>query len=105
MSSATLAISTIIPARNCAAQLQECLEALQATEGIDHEIIVVDDASTDDTPNVALRRGVRVHQLDVQSGPAAARNRGASEARGEYLVFVDADVCVQPRTMRQFAKT
>jgi SAM-dependent methyltransferase/glycosyltransferase involved in cell wall biosynthesis len=105
MSGDALAISTIVPARNCASQLQACLAALQATEGIDHEIIVVDDASTDDTSAVALRHGARVRRLDRQSGPATARNRGAAEARGEYLVFIDADVCVQPGTMRQFAAT
>ncbi len=101
----TFAITTIVPARNCAAQLQACLQALRATAGVDHEIIVVDDASTDDTAEVALRHGARVRRLERQSGPAMARNRGAAEARGQYLLFVDADVCVQPDTMFRLAAT
>jgi glycosyltransferase involved in cell wall biosynthesis len=101
MSDNAPAISVIVPARNCALQLRACLQALSASEGSAHEVIVVDDASTDDTCAVALRQGARVRRMDCQAGPATARNQGAAEARGEYLVFVDADVCVRPETLRQ----
>ncbi len=54
------------------------------------EVLVVDDGSTDDSLAVAARYPVRV-LTQANAGVAAARNRGAAEARGEYVVFLDAD--------------
>jgi glycosyltransferase involved in cell wall biosynthesis len=96
-------ISVVVPVRNDPGHLRSCLESLAASRGADHEVIVVDDASTDDTPAVAAALGARVLRLDQRSGPAAARNRGAEAARGEHLLFVDADVCVHPETVGQVA--
>jgi cellulose synthase/poly-beta-1,6-N-acetylglucosamine synthase-like glycosyltransferase len=96
-------ISVIVPVRNDPGHLRSCLESLAAARGVDHEVIVVDDASTDESPRVAEARGARVLRLDRRSGPAAARNRGAEAARGEHLLFVDADVCVHPETVGQVA--
>jgi len=77
--------------------LSECLLAVK-TSAKNHatEIIVVDDASTDDTPNIAASMGVRVLRLEKNSGPGAARNLGARHATGEILFFVDADVVLAP---------
>jgi hypothetical protein len=96
-------ISVIVPVRNDPGHLRSCLEALAASRGADHEVIVVDDASTDDSPGVAAALGARVLRLERRSGPAAARNRGAEAARGEHLFFVDADVVVHPETVGQVA--
>jgi glycosyltransferase involved in cell wall biosynthesis len=96
-------ISVIVPARNDPGHLRSCLESLAASRGAAHEVIVVDDASTDETPAVAVAAGARVVRLERRSGPAAARNRGAEAARGEHLMFVDADVCVHPETLGQVA--
>src|SRR5262249_50067799 len=60
------------------------------------EIVVVDDASTDDSSTVASRLGARVFRLPANAGPAAARNHGARHASGDILFFVDADVVVGP---------
>lgn len=90
-------ISIIIPARDAASTLPVCLEALgmqSLTEP--HEIIVVDDGSKDDTAEIARRAGVICLTLPP-SGPAAARNYGAQHARGEILLFTDAD-CVPTMT-------
>jgi glycosyltransferase involved in cell wall biosynthesis len=63
-------------------------------------VIVVDDGSTDDTAKIAEEMGTRVIGLEQTMGPALARNRGAEEAKGEVLVFIDADVFVKPELSR-----
>ena len=100
-------ISVIVPVYNNPGDLRLCLGALQRAATPDSEIIVVDDGSTDDTPSVAALMGVSVVALAQNSGPAAARNVGASRARGAILFFVDADVVIAPgaieRVQRFFA--
>ena len=64
-------------------------------------MIVVDDGSRDDSAAVAERLGARVLRMVGRSGPAAARNRGAREARGEIVVFIDADCEANPETFRR----
>ena len=98
-------VSVIVPVRNAAQDLAECLTSILATEDCPFEIIVVDDASTDDSAEVAKEKGARVVCLDQRSGPAIARNRGAAEAQGEFLLFIDADVLVCPDTLCRFAGT
>lgn len=93
-------ISVIVPARNCPGQVRKCLDCLAASSFRDFEVIVVDDASTDETAEVAARMGATVLQLGNRMGPAGARNRGSQLARGEYLFFLDADVCVHPDTLQ-----
>jgi glycosyltransferase involved in cell wall biosynthesis len=90
-------ISIIIPVYNNTRDLPECLSAVTAcAKDLDAEIIVVDDASTDETPAVAASMGVRVLRLETNSGPGAARNFGAHHAAGDILFFVDADVVLAP---------
>jgi GT2 family glycosyltransferase len=93
------AISVIIPVRNNTSQLRLCLERVLASRFKDCEIIVVDDGSDDGTADVGTELGVRVLRLGQRCGPSAARNRGAEIARGDYLFFLDADVCVYPDTL------
>lgn len=94
--------TVLVPAYNNGPFLARCLTALAASTCRDFEVLVVDDASTDDTPAVAERAGARVLRLDRNGGPARARNRGAAAATGDILVFVDADVCVHPDTLAGF---
>ncbi len=99
----TPAVSVVVPVRNDAARLAVCLDALRASTLASREVIVVDDASTDESARVAEQMGAEVVRLPVRSGPAAARNRGAALARGRYLVFVDADVRVHAETLARAA--
>lgn len=95
-----LRISAIIPSHNNASDLRRCLAALQA-EGMDGlEVIVVDDASSDDTPSAPAQFGAKALALKENAGPAAARNLGARHASGDILWFLDADVEARPGTAR-----
>ena len=98
-------ISVIVPVRNSPKELRLCLEHLSASTYASYEVIVVDDASTDESAEVAVELGARLLRLDQRHGPAQARNRGAEIARGEYLLFLDADVCVHPDTMQLVVDT
>ncbi|HKZ87192.1 MAG TPA: glycosyltransferase [Anaerolineae bacterium] len=86
-------ISVVIPTRNRASSLVQTIDALQAQTYPFHEILVVDDGSTDQTATAMQRiTGIRyIHQ--PSRGPAAARNRGSREAQGDILAYTDDD-CV-----------
>jgi GT2 family glycosyltransferase len=94
-------ISIVVPVYNDPQGLQECVSALASACGPDTEIVVVDDASTDATPSVAARMGVRVLRLAENRGPSAARNHGALHVQGDVLFFVDADVVIAPDAFRR----
>ena len=95
------ALSVIVPARNCAEYLRACLSSLRTSSFTDYELIVVDDASDDDTADAARAAGATVLRQPERGGPAAARNRGAEAAVAPYLLFVDADVCVHDDTLER----
>ena len=97
-------ISAVIPVRDGGEYISRCIQALNESTYENFEVIVVDDASTDNTAEICLKAGVKITTLDTQSGPAAARNRGASEAQGDIILFIDADVVVRPDTLEQISK-
>lgn len=85
-------ISVIIPAHNAERTLPYTLQALQnqtLPKNL-YEVIVVDDASTDQTGSVAKEYGVRYRKQNKE-GPAAARNLGVRVARGDIVIFTDSD--------------
>ncbi|MCM2304176.1 MAG: glycosyltransferase family 2 protein, partial [Elusimicrobia bacterium] len=85
--------SIIVPARNEARGIRALIASVRATRLRAYELIVVDDASTDGTAAACRADAdVRVVSLDVNGGPSRARNAGAAAARGEVLIFLDADV-------------
>lgn len=98
-------VSIITPAYNNPSQLENFLGSVVSSPGLhpDHEIIVVDDGSAHDMKAVTDKfKGVRYIRLGGRSGPSIARNRGAKEARGEFLIFFDSDVMLKPDTLIRF---
>lgn len=84
-------ISVIIPSYNRRDWLMACLDSVAAQRRAPDEVIVVDDGSTDGTPEaVTAREGVTLIE-QTNAGPGAARNRGAAAATGDYLAFLDSD--------------
>jgi glycosyltransferase involved in cell wall biosynthesis len=85
-------VSTIIPTYNAAAYIENAVASALAQEGVDLEVIVIDDGSTDATWQKLERFGDRILKARQQNGgPAKARNHGARLAHGEWLAFLDAD--------------
>src|SRR6185503_5462771 len=102
-------VSIIVPARNEEACLQRCLEFLVSQEGIHFEIIVVDDASTDRTGEIArsfaVRPGPTVTVITAPllpenwTGKNNAMSAGAKIAKGNWLLFTDADTFHKPGSL------
>jgi glycosyltransferase involved in cell wall biosynthesis len=95
-------ISFVVPAYNEEELLGATLDAIHAAAvatGQDYEIVVADDASSDRTALVARAHDARVVSASHRQ-IAATRNAGAREARGDLLIFVDADTIVNPDVVR-----
>jgi glycosyltransferase involved in cell wall biosynthesis len=93
-------ISVIIPAYNYARYLREAIDSVFAQTYPALELIVVDDGSTDDTPDVVAAYGNRIRAIRQQNqGVSAARNSGIAAARGEYVSFLDADDLWHPQKL------
>lgn len=87
-------ISVIVPAYNAQPYISRCIEALlsQSFNPNNYEVIVVDDGSSDQTADIIKNYPVK-YVYQKNQGPATARNRGVKEAKGDIILFTDAD-CV-----------
>ena len=102
MSAPTL--SVIVPVYNSNADLMRCLDALVASTCNNFDVLVVDDGSIEPLEPIVTRHSYRYMRIDGPHGPARARNRGAQNAQGLVLVFIDADVCVHHDTLDRMGK-
>lgn len=96
-------VSVVVPAYNAAHVLEGCLESIFSSRGVPFEVIVVDDASTDDTGRIARSFPCRLIRVRTNIMAANCRNLGARHARGGILVFFDADERMAADTLARFA--
>lgn len=90
----SLVVSIIVPIHHAAGMFTPCLASLLQAVSYPHELIVVADGPAPEPTHLARQCGVKVVQLAHPGGPARARNRGAAEANGDILLFIDSDVLV-----------
>jgi glycosyltransferase involved in cell wall biosynthesis len=99
MTKSSIRISIVIPVYNGGESFAKCLASINASLRAPDEVIVVSDADTDGSWQVAEAFGAKVLRLPAQEGPARARNVGAKVARGDILFFMDADVTLHTDTL------
>ncbi len=95
--------SIVIPTYRRPRQLAECLQAVQAQDypPTDFEVVVVSDGPDAETAAVTARAGIRAI-VPEHGGPAKARNAGAREAKGDFLLFLDDDCRPEPNWLREW---
>lgn len=98
-------LSIIIPAYNVAGYLEKCLDSILVQTFEEFEVILVDDGSTDSTPDICdgyAKKDGRIHVIHKPNeGVSAARNTGIEIAVGEYFLFFDGDDFVEPYTCEE----
>ena len=98
-------ISVIIPVHNGLNTIKKCIESILVSTFCDFEIIAVDDGSTDGTEKVLediAKEDDRVKVVHkINGGSASARNMGIEKAKGEYIMFVDADDFVNKKYLEE----
>ena len=101
-------LSVVIPVYNGEAHLGDAVKCLQEQDFADWEAVVVDDGSTDGTPRLVdelARQEPRVRAVhQPNGGVSVARNRGLDEARGDWIVWLDADDAYVPGALRRIAE-
>jgi glycosyltransferase involved in cell wall biosynthesis len=97
-------LSIVVPFHRGLGFLERCLDAMTPLP-VQWELIVAGDAPADDCRQLADRYGARLLNLPGPQGPAVARNRAAAVARGDVLVFIDADVVTSREALEHVART
>lgn len=95
-------LTVFMPVYNGSAHLDAAVESILAQSFTDFELLIIDDGSTDETPELLQKFDdprVRVVRNDVNLGVPATRNLGTDLARGEYLAMLDADDIAKPHRL------
>lgn len=103
-------ISVIVPAFNVEKYINRAIDSILAQDYSNFEIIIIDDASTDNTLEIIQRHYAAHSQIHIvrheyNQGLGAARNTGISEAKGKYLIFIDSDDWIEPNMLSLLYKT
>ena len=97
----TPVVSVIIPVRNGTKYLREAIASIKS-QGVDTDIIVVDDGSIDDTAAIAAAEGCTVISQPVSRGQVVAKNVGLGRASGRYVMFMDHDDVMRAGVLGRF---
>jgi glycosyltransferase involved in cell wall biosynthesis len=92
-------VSIVVTTKNESENIVACLESVRRQTFSDFEIIVVDNASTDDTKDLARRYTEKVFDLGPER--SAQRNFGVSQAAGTYILYLDADMVLEPNAVAE----
>ncbi len=95
-------VSVIIPMHNAAATVERLVGSLLAIDAVSVEVVVVDDASSDGSPELVAALGrdeVVLERFETNRGAGIARNRGFAVATGRYALFFDADDEIHPAAL------
>ncbi len=98
-------ISIVVPVYNAKASLRKCLDSLAQQTYTEFEVLLIDDGSTDESPEICREFSERDSRFRLitqrNAGPAAARNNGMELAAGKYITFVDSDDYVEPQMLEE----
>ena len=99
-------VSIVTPAYRAASYIGDTIACVQSQTYSRWEMLIVDDCSPDDTPEVARAAAdgdsrIRIIRQESNGGPAAARNRALAEARGDWVAFLDSDDLWLPRKLQR----
>lgn len=101
-------LSVIVPVYNARAYLDECVQGIIRQTIADWELILVDDASTDDSLQICQRYATQDQRIRVLSdggcGVSAARNMGVAASCGDFLMFCDADDVYHPQALEELSR-
>ncbi|MBI2085085.1 MAG: glycosyltransferase [Candidatus Aenigmarchaeota archaeon] len=99
-------VSIIVPTYNRSGDIKKAVESLMEIDYPDYEIIVVDDASKDNTSEVLKKFGNKIRLIvrKKNGGPAAARNDGIRAAKGRFIAFTDSDCTVSRNWIKTLVK-
>ena len=99
-------ISIIVPIYNAEKYLARCIESILRQTYSDLEIILVDDGSVDDSADICDTFAFQDERILVfhqaNGGVSVARNLGLKKATGDFVMFVDADDCIEPDLFDKF---
>lgn len=98
-------VCVIVPCYNEEKVIGNCLSALKNQTYPNYEILVIDDASTDNTPKIVKDHGVKLIRLEKNRGLARARNVGIQHADAEIIAFTDGDCVVEKRWLEELINT
>jgi glycosyltransferase involved in cell wall biosynthesis len=95
--------TVLVPVYNRPVLVRETIDSVLAQSFTDYELVIIDDGSTDETPEVLRSYGDRLKIIRQQNqGPEAARHRAAAETDGEYFVLLDSDDLLLPHSLATY---
>src|SRR3954471_18429980 len=102
-------VDVIVPCYNYAHFLRECVSSLLSQEGVDVRVLIIDDCSPDNTPEVAAKllakdRRVEYRRHEINIGHIATYNEGLEWGTGAYMLLLSADDMLTPGAFRRAAR-